>query len=663
MLSDPKSNNYNKPATDGPPDREMDYWALLDRAGDLVLSIGADGSFLHVNGNWLETLGYAPGEVVKLTVLDVIAPDEHAHCLDVFRRLAGQEQTERLKTVFINKNGELVFVEGSVGSRLKNGCPFSIDGIFRNISAHQQTEESMLHHYEILQTASAAKSEFLANMSHEIRTPLNAILGMVNLALEVDSPELRLSYLNSIEKSGQALLELLTDILDLSRIEAGKLKLEQVPFRVQELVDSLPDVFGSRAEEKGLELVVPTGELSAALIGDPGRLKQVLFNLVSNAIKFTAAGRVTVRVDCALPTPTQAELHIAVADTGIGIPADRLEHIFEAFTQAETSTTRQFGGSGLGLNIAAQLVAMMDGRLWAESEEGRGSIFHFTVRLEIPSSLPPAAIPPADPVAYIPTDLHILLVEDNDFNQIVAGGFLERRGYAVSIVDNGAEALAALAEARFDLVLMDVQMPVLDGFATTRRIRSGEERDGGRIPIIGLTAHAVTGDRERCLAAGMDSYLTKPIEPERLYAAIDEVLGAVATDCERKPEEKGLDSSGLLARFAGDAALLGHTIDRFLQDDRQYLDLLQNAIDAADANRLERAAHNLKGPVGTLDLKEAYGLVLQLEGIGRGGSIDRAAELYARLKDEIERIEPDLAAFRERLERRRGDQPYLGLIS
>jgi len=376
--------------------------------------------------------------------------------------------------------------------------------------------------------ANQAKNEFLANVSHELRTPMNAIIGMTDLALNETLPPLVREYLTTVQSSAQSLLELLNEILDLAKIEAGKFSLQHVAFDVYEVVEDLTKVYRLRAAAKGLEFESQiTGDLPRLCLGDPLRLRQVLTNLLSNALKFTDEGRITLSTDKAEAPDDRVGVRFMVADTGIGISAADQARIFAPFTQVDASSTRRYGGTGLGLTIASDLIRAMGGELKVESEVGVGSAFAFSVELgrcERQKLTTPAAPTQAAETSPLKSSergekLRVLLAEDVPANQMLVRYVLQQRGHSIEIAANGREAIERVAGEGFDVVLMDVQMPDMDGLQATAAIRALPGRE--TLPIIALTAHAMTGDRERFLAAGMDAYLAKPLDVRKLVEIVE----------------------------------------------------------------------------------------------------------------------------------------------
>jgi two-component system sensor histidine kinase/response regulator len=550
-----------KRAEDVLRETEARFRSAFDNAPIGMALVAPEGRWLQVNRALCDILGYSEAELLAGSFQAVTHPDDlETSVAQAQRVLAGELGFYQNENRYMHKQGHIVWALLSVSLvRDSTGKPLYFVSQVQDITRRKRAEAELQQAKEAAEIANRAKSEFLANMSHEIRTPLNGIIGMTQLALETSpSPDQR-EYLEMAKSSADALLTVINDILDFSKIEAGKLDFDHVDFSLHTCLNAALKAVALRARDKGLRLArAIAADTPDALVGDPGRLRQILINLVGNAIKFTEHGTVTVHVGVADRSSTSdsrrpesdIDLHFAVRDTGVGIAPDQQQRIFEAFEQADNSTKRRHTGTGLGLAISARLVHLMGGRIWVESEPGKGSTFHFTARfnrgrpLAAECHIPKAARPIA-PTASPP--LRILLAEDNVVNQKLARRLLEKRGHAVVVVGTGQDVLTALEREAFDLVLMDVQMPGMDGLEATAEIRRREKQasvtgdessvadhwsllpgHSPHIPIIAMTAHAMRGDEDRCLQAGMDGYVSKPIQPQTLFAAIESLVPAAS---------------------------------------------------------------------------------------------------------------------------------------
>ncbi len=611
--------------------------------------------------------GFTPQQFIanNAAFMQVVHPDDRQLVEGRIREAIELGHPYNIDHRILRPDGSVRYVhEQAEMLRNENEQAVKMLGTVQDISERKLIDDELILAKQSADKANQTKSDFLANMSHEIRTPMNAIIGMTHLCLKTELGHKQRDYIEKANQSAKTLMGIINDILDFSKIEANKLTLESHDFDLRATMAKLDSIVGHLAREKGLRFDTTIHpEVPGFLRGDELRLGQVLLNLAGNAVKFTADGAVTITVNLKNAEEKVVELELSVRDTGVGLSDEQMQRLFLPFSQADASTTRHYGGTGLGLVISKQLVEMMGGRIWAESAPGKGSIFRFTARFGHGEAFSPSTSASSEELATARARLsgaNILLVEDNPFNQQVAAELLEETGANVVLADNGREALTSLFKKRFDIVLMDVQMPEMDGYEATRIIRATSRLAGQK--VIAMTANAMAEDRERCLDSGMDDFISKPIDPDQMVLVLakwlperagikpeEELAADPRSGKERRSSEDRRAAGGRIRDDVINLAILGHLVSddpdrvrkfalKFLETARITLDEMDAAHTGGDLAALGGLGHKLKSSARTVGAMGFADLCQALESTGKANDMFQAEILLRQLHPLLERI-------------------------
>ena len=615
-------------------DQQFYTRSLIESHIDALMTTDPVGIITDVNRQMEALTGCTRDELIGAPFKSYFTDPERAEA--AIKLVLSEKKVTDYELTACNRDGKQTVVSYNATTFYDRGR--TLQGVFaaaRDVTERKRVEAELQQAKAIAESASQTKSDFLASMSHEIRTPMNAIVGIADLLAKTPlSPEQR-NYVQIFRRAGDNLLHLVNDILDLSKVEASQLELERTGFSLKDLLEKVREMVVVPADEKGLALVCEIApDVPTDLVGDPTRLRQVLLNLLGNAIKFTEAGEVALRITPDVDSSVAGALRFTISDTGIGIPDEQLGAVFERFTQADSSTTRKYGGSGLGLTISRRLVELMGGRIWVESSVGKGSVFTFVVPLEIWVGSTRRMPVPVGTGAEAPlAGLRILLVEDSPDNRTITLAYLRDTPYRVEVAEDGAVAYEKFTAGHYDLVLMDRQMPVMDGLTATRAIRAWEQANHRPpTPIVALTAAALKGDQEKCVAAGCTAYLTKPIKQEVLLQAIKE-HSAVAPPPSK--EESGREDT----IFVRSNPRLADLIPGFLQNRAQDVIALLAALDRGDFETVENLGHGMKGAGGSWGFQAITDIGAALEQAAQTADTDGSRKWVDELSRYLDRVE------------------------
>jgi PAS domain S-box-containing protein len=621
------------------------YEAVVEDGSDIVFIVDYSGEIIYHNASARENLGYKSKSLIGKNFFEYVIPSSVTDIREKFHESQKRAYTEKVEFQFLCKDKTYRFLEfNAINLKHKE----NLDGFIldcRDITKRKQDEVELLR-------LQKAKEQFLANISHEIRTPINGIAGMANLLSQNPSNEERETYLNAIRHSAENLKVIINDILDLAAIESGKLKLEKIGFNLRDLLPSLIGTFAYQAKEKKLHLDYLIEEkLNKILLGDPVRLNQILINLISNAVKFTHHGSINIKCSAAKEQRGICWVKIEVSDTGIGIPEEKLTTIFESFSQADASVTRRYGGTGLGLTIVKQLVELQNGKIHVHSKEQTGSTFSVVIPYMVGKVAAFEELKPRRERIFPQVEtsqLRVLLVEDNDINRLYAKSILKNWQCYIDVAENGLVAIEKIKNTFFDIVLMDIQMPVMDGYEATKAIRMME--NSAHTPIIALTANATQVDVEKCLAAGMNDYLPKPFTPDDLYTKLFEDLKIRPANKETKSRAKEesihtYDLNYLKTVSNNNEEFIQEMVLTFIQTIPNILSQMKECIESSDWEKVSKLAHQIKPSFTLLGLESLRPTLLFIEENGKKNvNVDKLPAAVHELTYHCEIVIKELAS-------------------